>query len=59
LLVSGSAMAVEIYNLCDVETTEYTGVPSKVHTVQLVKIQPDERLATISELNPIPSLVTS
>ena len=24
--------------------------PSKVHTIQLVKIQPDERLATTSEL---------
>jgi len=34
------------------------GVPSKVHTVQLLKIQPDERLATTSELNPTSSLVT-
>ena len=33
-------------------------VPSKIHTVQLVKIQPEERLATTSELNPAPSLVT-
>jgi hypothetical protein len=30
---------------------ENAGVPSKVHTRQLVKIQPEERLATISELN--------
>jgi transposase len=34
------------------------GVPSKVHSRQLVKIQPEERLATTSELNPTPSLVT-
>ena len=34
------------------------GVPSKAHIRQLVKIQPEERLATTSELNPTPSLVT-
>ena len=33
-------------------------VPSKIHTIQLVKVQHDERLATTSELNPAPSLVT-
>jgi hypothetical protein len=33
-------------------------VPSKVHDIQLVKIQPEERLATTSELNPASSLVT-
>jgi hypothetical protein len=38
--------------------TNSTGVPSKVHTRQLVQIQPEERLATTSELNPTPSLVT-
>jgi len=38
--------------------TEATGVPSKIHTRQLVKIQPEERLATTSELNPTPGLVT-
>ena len=32
--------------------------PSKIHTIQLVKIRPEERLATTSELNPAPSLVT-
>ena len=32
--------------------------PSKIHNVQLVKIQPEEMLATTSELNPAPSLVT-
>ncbi|MDI6886491.1 MAG: hypothetical protein QMD22_09195 [archaeon] len=32
--------------------------PSKVHTIQLVKIQPGERLATTSEQNPASSLVT-
>ena len=34
------------------------GAPSKAHTIQLVKIQPEERLATTSELNLAPSLVT-
>ncbi len=34
-------------------------MPSKIHTIQLVKIQPEERLATTSELNPTPGLVTS
>ena len=34
------------------------GVPSKAHAVQLVKIQPGERLATTSELTLTPSLVT-
>jgi RNA-directed DNA polymerase len=33
-------------------------VPSKIHNIQLVKIQPEERLATTSELNLAPSLVT-
>ena len=33
-------------------------MPSKIHTIQLVKIQPEERLATTSELNPTPGLVT-
>nr|QNO47077.1 hypothetical protein ONOHIMFI_00003 [Methanosarcinales archaeon ANME-2c ERB4] len=28
------------------------GAPSKIHTIQLVNIQPEERLATTSELNP-------
>jgi hypothetical protein len=32
--------------------------PSKIHTIQLVKIQPEERLAATSERNPAPSLVT-
>ena len=34
------------------------GVPNKVHNIQLVKIQPEERLAATSELNLAPSLVT-
>ena len=42
----------------DMTATEVTGVPSKAHTRQLVKIQPEERLATTSELKPAPSLVT-
>ena len=33
-------------------------VPSKVHTILLVKIQPEERLAATSELNLASSLVT-
>ena len=33
-------------------------VPSKIHKIQLVKIQPEERLATTSELNRASSLVT-
>jgi len=33
-------------------------VPSKIHNIQLVKIQPEERLAAASELNLAPSLVT-
>jgi len=33
-------------------------VPSQIHTRQLVKIQSEERLATTSELNPTPDLVT-
>ena len=33
-------------------------VPSKIHNVQLVEIQPEERLAATSELNPASSLVT-
>jgi hypothetical protein len=33
---------------------DVTGVPSKAHNRQLVKIQPEERLATTSELNPTP-----
>ncbi len=33
-------------------------VPSKIHNIQLVKIQPEERLATTSELNLASSLVT-
>ena len=33
-------------------------VPSKIHTIQLVKIQPEERLATTSELNLASCLVT-
>ena len=33
-------------------------VPSKIHNIQLVKIQPEERLATTSELNPTLCLVT-
>ena len=32
--------------------------PSKAYTIQLVKIQPEERLATTSELNPAPGGVT-
>ena len=32
--------------------------PSKARTIQLVKVQPEERLATTSELNLAPSLVT-
>jgi hypothetical protein len=32
--------------------------PSKIHNIPLVKIQPEERLAATSELNPAPSLVT-
>ncbi len=34
------------------------GVPSKVHNIQLVEIQPEERLAATSELNLASSLVT-
>jgi retron-type reverse transcriptase len=34
------------------------GAPSKVHDIQLVKIQPEERLATAPELNLASSLVT-
>jgi hypothetical protein len=33
-------------------------VPSKVHAIPLLKIQPEERLAATLELNPAPSLVT-
>ncbi len=33
-------------------------VPSKIHNIQLVKIQPEERLATTSELNLASCLVT-
>ncbi len=33
-------------------------VPSKMHNIQLVKIQPEERLAATSELNLASSLVT-
>ena len=33
-------------------------VPSKVHNIQLVEIQPEERLAATSELNPASCLVT-
>jgi len=33
-------------------------VPSKIHNIRLVKIQPEERLAATSELNLAPSLVT-
>jgi hypothetical protein len=32
--------------------------PSKIHTIQLVQIQPEERLATTSELNLASGLVT-
>jgi len=35
------------------------GAPSKVYVFQLVKIQPEQRLAITSELNLAPSLVTS
>ena len=34
------------------------GVPSKIHNVQLVEIQPEERLAATSELNLASCLVT-
>ena len=34
------------------------GVPSKIHNIRLVKIQPEERLATTSELNLASCLVT-
>jgi hypothetical protein len=34
-----------------------TSVPSKVHNILVVKIQPEERLATTSELNLASSLV--
>ena len=33
-------------------------VSSKIYNIQLLKIQPEERLATSSELNPAPILVT-
>ena len=33
-------------------------VPSKVHNIQLVEIQPEERLAATSELKPASCLVT-
>jgi hypothetical protein len=33
-------------------------VPSKIHDIQLVEIQPEEMLAATSELNLAPSLVT-
>ena len=32
--------------------SEWMGAPSKIHTIQLVKIQPEEGLTTTSELNP-------
>jgi hypothetical protein len=32
------------------------GVPSKIHNIPLVKIQPEKRLATTSELNLTPGL---
>ena len=47
-----------LYFLARKITAEGAGAPSKVHTRQLVKIQPEERLATTSELNPTPSQVT-
>jgi hypothetical protein len=34
------------------------GVPSKIHNIQLVQIQPEERLAATSELNLASCLVT-
>ncbi|MCD6457171.1 MAG: hypothetical protein J7K81_10370, partial [Methanophagales archaeon] len=37
---------------------EKVSVPSKIHTIQLVKIQPEERLAATSELNLASCLVT-
>ena len=33
-------------------------VPSKIHNIPLVEIQPEERLAATSELNLVSSLVT-
>jgi len=42
----------------ELEPQDYTGAPSKVHIVKLVKVQPEERLATTSVLNPAHSLVT-
>jgi hypothetical protein len=33
-------------------------VPSKIHNIQMVQIQPEEGLAATSELNLAPSLVT-
>jgi len=33
-------------------------VPSKIHTIQLVKIQPDESLTNTSELNLTPGRAT-
>jgi len=52
------AKHIHIFEIMFRKTTEDTGAPSKVHTRQLVKIQPEERLATTSELNPTPSMVT-
>ena len=40
------------------DDTDCAGAPSKAHTRQLVKIQHEERLASTSELNPTPCLVT-
>jgi hypothetical protein len=48
----------DIFEIRFQKTTEGTGVPSKVHIVKLVKVQPGERLATTSVLNPALSLVT-
>nr|QNO52929.1 UDP-N-acetyl-D-mannosamine dehydrogenase [Methanosarcinales archaeon ANME-1 ERB6] len=48
----------KVKRLSESNNEENTGVPSKIHTRQLVKIQPEERLATTSELNPAPRLVT-
>jgi len=40
------------------ELLDTAGAPSQAHIRQLVQIQPEERLATTSELNPTPRMVT-
>jgi hypothetical protein len=43
---------------CIKSSADYIGAPSKAQIRQLVQIQHEERLASTSELNPTPGLVT-